>query len=588
MVLQHNLPATTANRHLTENRNSLNKSLEKLSSGFRINRAADDAAGLAISEAMRSKINGLTQAEDNAKDGIGLIQTTEGALTEVHSMLQRGYQLSVQAANGTYNDNARKDIDLEIQELKSELNRISENTDFNGIKLLQGTRYPFSIDKTSSVDPETLENIKNAIGNSGEAILKTFSHLTDLITSSNANPTVVNGEIAKLSENVLAQAAGWVQNSKGYIDVDVDTSKFGDSAGADTAIQATIAHEMMHGIMGIVYNSLVEQNHMSGVSEMDTDNMPLWFIEGTAQVAGGIFNAGWNSNLRSVTNSTSTADVKALMASHQDPANEPYGMGALAVAYMGHKASGETTVSVDSVVKGLDKIFEQMKSKNFNDAVEAATTKTTSAIFAEFTPSTISDDAANFVKAICNDAGGTGGGSFLKKADGSAYIGLNTKVTDYGFTSSYTPGNFTVNFDTGDGDGSTDGSDVMLQIGATKSEVLNLHRVNMSTKGLGITNSNVLTQDAAKSALESFQNAIDSTSTVRGYYGAVQNRLEHTINNLQVTSENTTAAESRIRDTDMAKEMAKYTKSNILMQAAQSMLAQANQSPQGVLSLLQG
>jgi flagellin len=129
---------------------------------------------------------------------------------------------------------------------------------------------------------------------------------------------------------------------------------------------------------------------------------------------------------------------------------------------------------------------------------------------------------------------------------------------------------------------------VILQIGATKNETLNLHRVNMSTKGLALENTNVQTQDAAKTALESFQNAIDSTSSVRGYYGAIQNRLEHTINNLQVTSENMTAAESRIRDTDMAKEMAKYTKDNILMQAAQSMLAQANQSPQGVLSLLQG
>uniref|UniRef100_I5AQM6 Flagellin n=1 Tax=Eubacterium cellulosolvens (strain ATCC 43171 / JCM 9499 / 6) TaxID=633697 RepID=I5AQM6_EUBC6 len=579
MVLQHNLPATTANRHLTENRNSLNKSLEKLSSGFRINRAADDAAGLAISEAMRSKINGLTQAEDNAKDGIGLIQTTEGALTEVHSMLQRGYQLSVQAANGTYNDNARKDIDLEIQELKTEINRISENTDFNGIKLLQGTRYPFAIDKANAVDPAMLKTLKNTIGNAGEAILNTFDKLTELIESKGASPSVVNGKLAKLSENVLAQAKGWVpfRGGSGLIEVDVDTSKFGDSADASTGIQATIAHEMMHGVMGIVYNSLVT----SGTHPLHAT--PTWFIEGTAQVAGGIFNAGWNWNLRGVTSSTSTADVKALLSRHQDPENEPYGMGALAVAYMGQKASGETTVSAENVVKGLNNIFEQMKEKSFEDAVKAATgSYYPNDILDAFTPSNVTDDVANFVKEICDQAGGDGGGSFLKG------LGLSKKVSEYGFNGEYSGTKFTVNFDAGDGASDGESSDVVLQIGATKNETLNLYRVNMSTKGLGITDTNVLTQDEAKSALESFQNAIDSTSTVRGYYGAIQNRLEHTINNLQVTSENATAAESRIRDTDMAKEMAKYTKDNILMQAAQSMLAQANQSPQGVLSLLQG
>lgn len=576
MVLQHNLPATTANRHLTENRNSLNKSLEKLSSGFRINRAADDAAGLAISEAMRSKINGLTQAEDNAKDGIGLIQTTEGALTEVHSMLQRGYQLSVQAANGTYNDNARKDIDLEIQELKTEINRISENTDFNGVKLLQGTRYPFAIDKISAVDPETLQKLKNTIGNAGEKILSTFGKLTELIESRGASPTVVDGEIAKLADSTLAQAAGWVKNGKGYIDVDVDTSKFGDSVDSDIGIQATIAHEMMHGVMGIVYNSLTYAT--GGTNPLHA--MPKWFIEGTAQVAGGVFNANWNGDLRSA---TTTDQVKTNMSRyHQDPENEPYGSGGFASAYIGKLASTSKGNDAASVVEGLNKVFDLMKTKSFEAAVQEATSKSVSAILSEFTPSNVSDDAASFILAISNAAGSDGGGSFLNG------IGLNKKVSEYGLDGAYTGNKFTVNFDAGDGEATGDSRDVILQIGATKNETLNLHRVNMSTKGLALENTNVQTQDDAKTALESFQNAIDSTSSVRGYYGAVQNRLEHTINNLQVTSENMTAAESRIRDTDMAKEMAKYTKDNILMQAAQSMLAQANQSPQGVLSLLQG
>jgi flagellin len=221
-----------------------------------------------------------------------------------------------------------------------------------------------------------------------------------------------------------------------------------------------------------------------------------------------------------------------------------------------------------------------MQSMSFADAVQDATGRSLSSILQDISPDPVSDDAAGFILGIANAAGNDGGGSFLNGVD------LNKKVSEYGLDGTYTPNRFTVNFDVGEG--GTAAGDVILQIGATKEETLHLYRVNMSTSGLGLENANVLTREEASKALESFQTAIDSTSNVRGYYGANQNRLEHTINNLRVTSENTTAAESRIRDTDMAKEMAKYTKDNILMQAAQSMLAQANQAPQSVLSLLQG
>jgi flagellin len=575
MVLQHNLPANGAKRRLSNNTAALHKSLEKLSSGFRINRAADDAAGLAISEAMRAKINGLSQAEENAKDGIGLIQTSEGALTEVHSMLQRGYQLSVQAANGTYNETARRDIDLEIQELKSEIDRISEKTEFNGIKLLNGTRYPFAIDVANGIAPSKVAELKNIIGNAGEKIMDTFSGLSSLINSSGASPAVVDGKIARLSDSVLAQAAGWVRSGKGYIKVDVDTSKFGESSSPDVGMQATIAHEMMHGVMGIVFNSLSQS---PGVSHMDTNQIPLWFIEGTAQVAGGLFNANWNRDLR---NATDTDQVKKYMRlNHDTPENEPYGTGGMAAAYIGQLAGGGGAFDRDKVVAGLNKVFTSMQSMSFADAVQDATGRSLSSILQDISPDPVSDDAAGFILGIANAAGNDGGGSFLNGVD------LNKKVSEYGLDGTYTPNRFTVNFDVGEG--GTAAGDVILQIGATKEETLHLYRVNMSTSGLGLENANVLTREEASKALESFQTAIDSTSNVRGYYGANQNRLEHTINNLRVTSENTTAAESRIRDTDMAKEMAKYTKDNILMQAAQSMLAQANQAPQSVLSLLQG
>ena len=296
MVIQHNIAANNAYRNLSSNASNGQKNLEKLSSGYRINRSADDAAGLAISEQMRSKINGLDQATSNANDAIGLIQTAEGALTETHSMLQRMVTLATQSANGTYNSTARGAISAEVQALKDEIDRIASTTDYNGVKPLQKTA-----------------------------------------------------------------ATG------------------GGGAGAVTPPAAT--------------------------------------------APGGA-------------------------------------------------------------------------------ATPAAT------------------------------------------------------------------------------------SGIQVQIGPTASETLQIATTNMNTSSLGVKNISVSTVSKANSAITAINSAINKVSTHRAKLGASQNRLEHTINNLKTTNENMTAAESRIRDTDMAKEMAAFTKNNILNQAAQSMLSQANQQPQGVLSLL--
>ena len=293
MVIQHNIAANNAYRNLSSNASNGQKNLEKLSSGYRINRSADDAAGLAISEQMRSKINGLDQATANANDAIGLIQTAEGALTETHSMLQRMVTLATQSANGTYNSTARGAISEEVKALKDEIDRIASTTDYNGVKPLQKTA-----------------------------------------------------------------------------------------------------------------------------------------------AAGG---------------------------------------------------------------------------------------------------------------------GGGGGGAVTPTPAPS---------------------------------GTTATSGIQVQIGPTSTEVLYIATTNMNASSLGIKSISVSTVSNANTAITKINDAINKVSTHRAKLGASQNRLEHTINNLKTTNENMTAAESRIRDTDMAKEMAAFTKNNILNQAAQSMLSQANQQPQGVLSLL--
>ncbi len=407
MVIQHNIPATNAYRNLTSNRSGLSKNLEKLSSGFRINRAADDAAGLAISEAMRSKINGLVQATANANDAIGLIQTEEGALTETHSMLQRMTTLATQAANGTYNSTSRASIQKEMDELGNEIDRIANNTDYNGIK--------------------------------------------PLATDSNANSTgLTNGD--KL--NMTMQ----IGPTKGEVL---------DLKGQDMTLKG-------------IFN--------------DLDKVKANDVSNTGQVSGG--SAGIKE-LIADKKLDATQIQKDLVNAIKDAAGRTDDV----------KIKGSISVTVDSDTGAISISGSGFTASVYGNANVVAALKD-------------AYDALDGVQKSTEDAA-------TAHTDGKQYIQITSNSNDVDVTS-------------------------------------NANRV-----------------------VKNIQSAIDHVSSYRAELGAKQNRLEHTINNLQVTSENTTAAESRIRDTDMAKEMAAYTKNNILSQAAQSMLAQANQSGQGVLSLLQ-
>nr|WP_027872032.1 flagellin [[Eubacterium] cellulosolvens] len=418
MVIQHNIPATNAYRNLTSNRSGLSKNLEKLSSGFRINRAADDAAGLAISEAMRSKINGLDQATANANDAIGLIQTEEGALTETHSMLQRMTTLATQAANGTYNSTSRASIQKEMDELGNEIDRIANNTDYNGIK--------------------------------------------PLAADSNANSTgLTNGDKLNMTMQI-GPTKGEVLDLKGQ-----DMTLKGIFKDLDTV-------------------------SAKGVSVATGDN-PTAFTTGD-----------------------------------------------------------ELTKAETALKKLIDdkKLDKDQAGKDLTNAVKDAATRANVSVGSTF-KITMSSAGVVSIQGAGSLFSNATTGATIKNALMDAYDSLDGVQKSKGSTA----------------EGLTDGKEYIQ-----------------------ITSSGVQGDDVTANAnrvVKNIQSAIDHVSSYRAELGAKQNRLEHTINNLQVTSENTTAAESRIRDTDMAKEMAAYTKNNILSQAAQSMLAQANQSGQGVLSLLQ-
>ena len=364
MIINHNMGAINAQRNMGINSGAAAKSMEKLSSGLKINRAGDDAAGLSISEKMRAQIRGLNQASTNAEDGISMIQTAEGALTETHSILQRMRELAVQSANDTNTDTDRGEIQKEISQLKSEVNRISTDTEFNKKPLLNGTL-------GTKIDMDTTK--------------------TDVLTNGAVNGIDYNGGLGAEEWTLAGNADG--------------------------------SYTLTGGTSGDVYKSNI------------------------------------------------------------------------------------VTAGKDGVLDFGGKV--QIKVNN-----------------------SIANDALN-----------------------------NLKIT-------------------------VTGTQATLQIGANKDQNTSISIGNMNAATLGVNDVDVSSQDEANDAIGTIETAIQRVSAERSKLGAVQNRLEHTINNLGTSSENLTAAESRIRDTDMAAEMSEYSKNNILQQAAQAMLAQAKSAPEGVLQLL--
>ena len=479
MVVQHNLTAMNSNRMLGLTQSSQAKSTEKLSSGYKINRAADDAAGLSISEKMRKQIRGLTQASANAEDGISTVQTAEGALNEVQDMLQRMNELAVKASNGTNSENDRTYIQNEIDQLTTEIDRVAETTKFNETYLLKGDKdavkgysYSYGTDTKAGATFATGKNSTVTGSNTGAKI-----------TVSAATPA---DDKAAALQNDLLKA---LQKSGAKVTI---------AAGADGTSAANVA-------------ITVEGYDVASDGKVSKDGVDT----GITLTA----SAGNNNSTGTVALSdTLTLDSKAVTAAAK---------GAHAAFYDkdGNKIS-ENALSnyFTSTTTGNNNInTTKLKDKTLYDAFG----------------NTVTPVAANIQSA--------------QDQVGSLKLSLHV------------------------------GAD------ATSNNKIELNLDAMSAKGLGVNGLRVdgATSTNADNAIETIKEAIQKVSTQRSALGAVQNRLEHTINNLDNVVENTTSAESAIRDTDMATEMVKYSNNNILSQAGQAMLAQANQSNQGVLSLLQ-
>jgi len=465
MVVQHNMQAANANRMLNVTTSAQSKSTEKLSSGYKINRAADDAAGLTISEKMRKQIKGLDRASTNAEDGVSAVQTAEGALTEVHSMLQRMNELATQSANGTNSNTDRKAIQDEIDQLTTEIDRVSETTKFNETYLLKG-------------------------------------------------------DGAEKEHNVNAHDAGidgvTLTDKGDKVDVTLKELKAGDKISI-AGKNYTIGAETKDG------QALVKAQEND--KQTITVNGTTYTYDATDKWTDG------NGN-----------KVKI-------------GTGA---------ADGEIKIGEGDVVSNGTKTLTVMKDANTADGIDDNDSTVITARKA------YQLQTAEIVKA---SSIGT---------DTAAEVNGTNKNDNYTTaTTTFTLNKGTVSY--------KGGLSFNLHVGAD-ADMTNKIAVNidsMNSAGLGVKGIKADTEQDATYAIDAIADAISTVSSQRSALGAVQNRLEHTINNLDNVVENTTSAESRIRDTDMAEEMVNYSKNNILAQAGQSMLAQANQSNQGVLSLLQ-
>lgn len=480
MKINHNISALKSNIKLQRTNEAMEKSVERLSSGYRINRAADDAAGMAISQKMKTQIRGLNQASRNASDGISVIQTAEGALNEVESMLQRMRELSVQAVNETNTAEDREAIQLEIDNLSAEIDRISEDTEFNTKKLLNGDsdRKTYSsstkVSIVSTSDAVTAKGYKITVTGVGQKEKITApNEISDSVAPVSGKMTI-NGETIEIEKgSSIAEVYAQLRDLGSTVNVDIYAT---DGAGDPSTVE-----------QGAYLNFESKEAGSARKVEVYCENDAL-------------------------------ADF----------------------------------LGIDTILKADDdNAGKDAEVTLLTDEDDASAFSMTATVAADGNKVTISDkNGFEMTVMIDNNA-----------LDEEDPLEVDLTVLDAG--------------------------PMVLQVGANEEQTVSISIPKVDAESLGIANVNVGNTNDAGQAISLFDKAINTVSSVRAKLGAYENRLEHAISNLDTSNENMTEALSRIEDLDMAEEMSNYTQLNVLSQAGTSMLAQANQMPQNILSLLQ-
>ena len=558
MVVQHNLNAINANNKMNINVSGTKKATEKLSSGYQINRAGDNAAGLAISEKMRSQIRGLSQATKNANDGISLIQTAEGGLNETHSILQRMRELAVQSANGTYQDDTdREAIQLEVDALKSEIDRIASSTEYNGMKLLDG-----SLGGTTTGTTD-------------------FGARYGVLISAN---TVVDGANNKLKENLSLEGATLTSSVNGVTVTLADTASGvgGENAQWDAAgTTLTINLKAGQSYSQSQINDLIKNATMA---KADADGTPQVSTPADVELKlkSGVFTFQKAETFKTSAGVRATSDDTDLVEYLINGTDQNDGYADTIKFTSNNYGEDTRKLKIATDVAAGKEWVATTTANNEGTGIKDGEFTLHLATGVEYTE----EDIQNLLKQAGLDYTVTLTDSKTPDGDKSFYA---QKVVAEADATAIEIGKTTAGAGLGSDKLTGTGKGLTFQIGANgvEDQRVTLSVGDMSSTSIGVGGADVSTQDAAKKAIDMVDAAVKTVSMQRAGLGALQNRLEYTVNNLTTTNENLTAAESQIRDTDMATEMINYTKNNILQQASQAMLAQANQQPQAILQLLQ-
>ena len=547
--------AMNAYRNYSNNASALSKNLEKLSSGYKINRAGDDAAGLAISEKMRAQITGLDAAQKNVKDGISLVKTAEGAMQEIQDMLNRMDYLATQSANGTYdNEVDRAALQKEVNQLKSEINRIADSANFNGIKLLDGS---LDTSTATSLSDVTVTHDMDANPDTSKAQKGIYSiDLSNFkaASSTNAAPATITLKVGgtQIGQAIASATGGFV-------------------SGSDFTVSSAVS------IGGVTFNVTKDGD----VITLTMANDP------TAEFTAGMTVTFTNAAVPDGTDgNAANPDAVRIVQEAKPEGARVYAQCEFTLADSDIKDGFQLKIGKETYTFAVGANSKFKNAANVVDLTDYEAGTTNIKLYASKRLSDVASSNKMFKVTSANNSGTV----YITEREGAGIdytknnlIGdTKTKYTGDGVTSADWSGLIQK------GMASATALGLQLQIGDTADSYnqLGVSVGDMHTKAMGIADIDISNQTSAQSAIQTIKDAINYVSSVRGDLGATQNRLEHTQNNLSVMAENIQDAESTIRDTDVAEEMMSYVKNNILVQSAQAMLAQANQVPQGVLQLL--
>lgn len=565
MIINHNMNALNAHRNMGVNNSAAGKSMEKLSSGLRINRAGDDAAGLAISEKMRGQIRGLTQASRNASDGISLVQTAEGALNETTNILQRMREISVQSANSTNTETDRAALQEELNQLTTEINRIGNTTEFNTQKLLNGG--------AGSSSSANITDAASASVTTGNFVAKNLSAVTDTTSIK------VDGTTFDISE---ALKVDWQNQSADDVITKLSNVTAGEKKLSDVVDITTVA--TTGGNKKIVFTAKSTGKSSSvEISTASNDVAQMFGYTNATDLASKANGEGKNATIQKhglqgvgdkLTSKTDNVEVTK---------GQEFKVTVGSDSEVSVKFTKDKTYDIKNTDSNVAQAAREELVKDINEALQKA------GLSDKVTASLSNDNQLQMISNTGKDISVTGMDNF----------GINNTVKVQNVQQVVGAGAQGAGFE------------VNLQIGANSGQAMNLSIGDMRAAALGITGNtgqagfsstnnvtngtdtisteaslDITNASSASKAITSIDSAMEKVSSERAKLGAVQNRLEYTISNLDNTAENLTSAESTLRDVDMAKEMMEYSKNNILSQAAQSMISQANQQPQNVLQLL--